>query len=116
MTGRLTRRRGNKSRKSRRGSLSRKSRTYKQYGGTFKDDALEVLKKNNIVDAELRNFMTDLYKNKTTKTVDNIIFKVIKKEERYFDIFNLYLMAKKGGLFSSFEEIMKVDFGSGSLS
>jgi hypothetical protein len=49
--------------------------------------------------------------------VGGIDFKVIKKNERYFDIFDLYLLGKKARNSSSeYEEIIKVDFGSGSLS
>jgi hypothetical protein len=84
-----------------------------QHGGTFSEKALAVLKSNNL---ELRAFMSELYQQKGTKTVDGIVFKVIKKADRYFDIFDLYLLAKTNGLFSTYQEIIKVDFGSGSLS
>lgn len=84
-----------------------------QHGGTFSEKALAVLKNKNI---ELRGFMSELYQQKGTRTVDGIDFKVIKKADRYFDIFDLYLLAKTSGLLSTYQEITKVDFGSGSLS
>lgn len=93
---------------------SNRSRKYRQRGGSIRDKALKVLEDNKI---DVGAFMTELYVNKTEKTVDGIVFKVVKKADRYFDIFDLYLMAKsKGAFLSSWEEIMKVDFGSGSLS
>lgn len=95
--------------RKRKANRSRKSR---QHGGSIKDKAQKVLKDNNIA---LKTFMTELYQQKSEKTIDGVIFKVNKKADRYFDIFDLYLYAKPAGLFSKYEEIEKVDFGSGSL-
>ena len=95
------------------GKKANRTRRFRMRGGSIKEKAQQVLKDNKI---ELRAFMTELYKNKSEKTIDGLVFKVDKKAERYFDIFDLYLYAKpKSGLFSKYEEIEKVDFGSGSL-
>jgi hypothetical protein len=95
-------------------SLKRRTNKTRQRGGSIKEKAEQVLKDNSI---NLRSFMTELYKNKSEKTIDGVVFKVTKKAERYFDIFDLYLYAKsKNGLFSKYEEIAKVDFGSGSFT
>jgi hypothetical protein len=103
---------GRKSKKANKKQANR-TRRFKQRGGSIKEKALNALKANNI---NLRNFMTELYQEKKTQTIDGVVFKVIKKQERYFDIFDLYLLAKPAtGLFSTYEEIEKVDFGSGSL-
>ena len=90
-----------------------RSRRTRQRGGSIKDKAQKVLKDNNIA---LKTFMTELYTQKSEKTIDGVVFKVNKKADRYFDIFDLYLYAKPTGLFSKYEEITKVDFGSGSLT
>jgi hypothetical protein len=100
-------------RKSKKGNKKRVNRT-RQRGGSIKEKALKALKDNSI---DLRDFMSDLYQNKSEKTINGIVFKVNKKAERYFDIFDLYLYAKPNtGLFSKYEEIAKVDFGSGSFT